>query len=168
MNFVTTPRKYMKTDALEVLLYLFEHVLDGQITLPSEPKNLIAELEAAGFDKQQIENAFDWLVSIIKKQHLKADEDIKIQGTRVFNLLEEERLPLECRGLLLSLEQAGILNAAMREEIINRSLMLDFHESQIDHFHWLIMSVFHQYQSNNSSAMLLLQDFNKQSKRELH
>jgi len=51
------------------------------------------------------------------------------------------RLTVECRGLLLSLEQVGILSAQQREIVIDRLLALDAEDLDIEQVKWVVLMV---------------------------
>lgn len=161
--------KEMKADMLEVLLYIFTHVLEGDMDILSESDqgNLVVELQAAGFNREQIADAFAWLLSIVNKNAGQDKAELISSGFRVYHNFEQIRLPLESRGLLVSLEQTGLITAAMREEVIERALMLDLPEVRPEHLNWLILSVVYK-QSGHLPTQLWLQDFNAKEAGKMH
>ena len=63
----------MKESILDVLLYLFEHVLDDDTDLPADAEarqgsTLLAELTEAGFSADEIHKAFDWLDALAQSR----------------------------------------------------------------------------------------------------
>jgi Smg protein len=51
------------------------------------------------------------------------------------------RLSVECRGLLLSLEEVHILNPAQRELVIDRLLALDVEDLNEEQVRWVVLMV---------------------------
>lgn len=159
-------------DMLDVLLFLFEHA-DGQVDVVNEQSSLIVELQSAGFDREQIQNAFDWLVTFINNEKKSNEKNtlftskIKSDGMRVYNEEELERLPSESLYSLFALEKAGFVTADMREEIIARSLALNIAKIQPEHFNWLLLSVMNKL-GGPHSASVWLQDFQTQKNVSVH
>jgi Smg protein len=60
---------------------------------------------------------------------------------RVFAPEEMVRLDPQCRGLLTSLEAAGILSANQREIVIDRLLALEADELDLDQVKWVVLMV---------------------------
>ena len=70
------------------------------------------------------------------------DEDAGPAGPlRVYTAYEMSRLNVDCRGLLLSLEQVGILSAQQREIVIDRLLALDAEDLDIEQVKWVVLMV---------------------------
>ena len=54
---------------------------------------------------------------------------------------ELARLDAQCRGLLASLESAGILSPSQREIVIDRLLALDAEELDLEQVKWVVLMV---------------------------
>lgn len=72
---------------------------------------------------QMIQEATQWLLGLTEPAVLGLQTPER-QSLRVFTEEECESLPLACRRFLLSLEQQGILDAALRERIIHHAMEL--------------------------------------------
>jgi Smg protein len=59
----------------------------------------------------------------------------------VFSDSELARLSTECRGVLLRLERAGVLDAQQREIVIERLLALDADEPDTEQLKWVVFMV---------------------------
>lgn len=141
----------MKENVLDVLMYLFDHVFDADMEIETDQDTLTDELEAAGFDKGEIDKAFDWLDDL----RLAEDrvEGLKTQAKssmRIFASNELQRLTPECRGFLLFMEQCGIIEPQVREMIIERVLALGTPEIDIDHLKWVTLMVLCNCEHENS------------------
>ena len=60
---------------------------------------------------------------------------------RVYAAEEIRRLPADCRGLIMHLEQLAILPAAQRELVIERLMVLDDDALTVDHVKWTVLMV---------------------------
>lgn len=106
----------------DVLAYLFEQYHDPDAF---DDRTMLAhQLEAAGFDNEEIQDAIDWIDSL---SHL-SDELFsganQADGIRVYTDAEQKRLAPGVRGLLQFLEDNGGLSGGQREMVIDRLLAL--------------------------------------------
>jgi Smg protein len=132
----------MKENVLDVLMYLFDHVFDADMETETDQDTLTDELEAAGFDKGEIDKAFDWL------DDLRLAEDraecLKGQGAgsmRIYAERELQRFSAGCHGFLVFMEQCAIIDAQLREMIIERAMALETPEIDLEHLKWVTMMV---------------------------
>jgi len=134
----------MKENVLDILIYLFEHyMLEGSDQEPDE-ESIMVELIQAGFNHMTIDHAFDWLenLAIMCDEHdANASEPISENAMRHYHPSEIEQLDLQARGLLLSLEQCGVLSASAREMVIDRLMALDVDDIDLHHVKWVILMV---------------------------
>lgn len=133
----------MKENMLDVLLYLFEnYMIEGQEFQPDQ-ETLSVELAQAGFGDGEINKAFDWLEDL---SELCDPPSTDVDGgaatsTRHFSPEEQLRFDSQAQGLLLKLEQSGILDPATRELVIDRIMALETAEIDTEHLKWVIMMV---------------------------
>lgn len=133
----------MKENMLEVLMYLFEnYMIEGNEFEPDQ-EILSAELARAGFGDGEINKAFDWLedLSVLCEQAGEPPAAGSDTGMRYFSPDERARFPKEAQGLLLSLQQTGILDAQTRELVIDRIMALETDDIDIDDLKWVIMMI---------------------------
>jgi len=132
----------MKTSVLDVLLYLFEHHFEDQGDLGTDQDVLKFELRHAGFADGQVKKAFDWLEGLAQRKELiSRDGSDDRPPLRLFNREEMEKLDTDCRGFILFLEQAGILDASDREMVVDRLMALDSEEIDIQQLQWVVLMV---------------------------
>jgi len=132
----------MNESLLDVLLYLFENYMEGDIKDGATRASLQTDLEDAGFDRSQVNNAFRWLEELASRRQ---DPDLlpPTEGAvRVYTDVERMRLSANCRGFLLHLERLGVLSPKVREMVIERALALET-EDQIDaeQVKWVVLMV---------------------------
>jgi Smg protein len=131
----------MKENVLEVLLYLFEHYSDEEFQLADNQSALKDELNQVGFGNVEIAKAFTWLESLLNQLEESAHElPNKNIPIRHFTSHEMQKLDRESRGFLLSVEQAGILDAPSRELVIDRVMALE-DDILLDEVKWITLMV---------------------------
>jgi len=110
-----------KKNMFDILVYVFENY--RQTDVSSDPERVAERLSAAGFDDAEINAALHWLAGVVRApQRSVAPLPARSDAFRVFAPKELAKLDAECRGLLLQLEQAGILSAQDREHVVERAL----------------------------------------------
>ena len=136
----------MKESILDVLLYLFEHyfaqddLTPSDVTLHSRDGALMGELAAAGFSPAEIQNAVEWLDALAQQQP--APGQARPHGpVRILLGPELDKLDVEARGFLQSLEQHGVLDACQRELVLDRAMALDQDTIDLDDLKWVVLLV---------------------------
>lgn len=142
----------------EVLMYLFENYMDGSVALNADQDTIVSELEQAGFSRNEIGRALDWLDGLNKVQEtVQSGPNFTHHAIRHYSFEESERLGLEGKGFLLYLEQLSILDPMTREVVIDRIMALDYREVDLGRIKWVVLiALFNQ--PDKKSALSLLQD----------
>jgi Smg protein len=115
---------------LNVLMYLFHNYMQDNCFVDLKEEQLFNELEEVGFERNTINQAFDWLANLALEIQSPSNDNTSVLPVRIYTPQECRFINTECRGFILSLEQQGILNPITRELIINQALGL--HEEGID------------------------------------
>lgn len=148
-------------NVLDVLLYLFENYLEGELEDDNFQDNLKLELEQAGFPSREIEQAFAWLDSLSASETSVAEmvsQSASADAIRMYAKEEREIIPTDCQGFLLHLEQLGILSPASREQVIDRLLDLAAGEQvSQDQLKWVVLMVLFS-QSGDKTAYAELEE----------
>ncbi|HTY50564.1 MAG TPA: DUF494 domain-containing protein [Steroidobacteraceae bacterium] len=130
----------MTTSVLDILIYVFDrYMLDEAPEVP-ERDDLARDLERAGFGPASVERALDWLADLAGVRGQGAQDGARA-AFRIFSEWETARLSTECRGFLLTLERAGILDTAQREIVLDRLLALDADELDTEQLKWVVLMV---------------------------
>ena len=58
----------MKENVLDVLMYLFQTYMDDEVDPDPDRESIQGELLAAGFPSREIQQAFEWLDSLVDRQ----------------------------------------------------------------------------------------------------
>ncbi len=128
----------MKENIFDVLMYLFENYMEDEIEMFPDSDVIRTELLEAGFESCEVNKAFDWLDSLSQQQTLKSS----ITATfRIFCAQEIAKLDLECRNLIMFLEQNGILNSVNREIVIDRAMALENEEISMEKLKWIVLMI---------------------------
>lgn len=178
-NDLRTPYRGLKVGnrMFGVLMFLFESYISGQFNFQTMPDDLNAKLRHQGFRQDEIAQALDWMGKLPKKdkaeiktaKSVPQESPIYTHGTRVFSGWESTRLSTDARGLLLSLEQCGILNSNARELVIEQALALDIDYIDALELKLIVLMVLGAHLESNRD-MVMLQEFilSEQSLEALH
>lgn len=153
----------MKENVLDVLMYLFQNFIEEDLDTDTDRATMHSELVDAGFASREVHAAFDWLDSLVERRNTLSAPVYPERSFRIYTEQECTRLDTACRGLLLQLEQAGVLGPENRELVIDRVLALPAAEIDEAQLKWLILMVlFRQPGQEDACAAiedLLFDDF---------
>src|SRR3972149_2903957 len=128
----------MKETVLDGLMYIFDNYIEEDLEIVPDQESLKNQLMEAGFRDQQIEKAFAWL-----------------EGLATYK--EHDRLDADCRGFLLFLEQAKVLNSHERELVIDRIMALESDDIDLQQLKWVVLRVLF-YQPDQEAAITWMED----------
>jgi Smg protein len=131
----------MKETLLDVLLYLFENYFYDDPDAVRDRDSLQASLIQAGFSPAEVSKAFDWLDGLDQLRLPLPAVTPAAGPLRMYAAQEQARLDLDCRGFLLFLEQNGILDAHLREQVIDRAMALELEELDLEDLKWVVLMV---------------------------
>ncbi len=140
----------MKENTLDVLLYLFQNFMDGELEIDPDRDFLEDQLVEAGFQPYEIDKAFLWLDDLSKQQENQRDTKHNA-SFRVYADEELSSLDLECRDFLLYLENMGVLTPDNRELVIERVMALDSYDFDIERLKWVVLMVLFNQAEENSN-----------------
>ena len=139
----------MNGTVLDILLYVFDRYMFDEAPEVPEREALARDLASAGFGEANVERALDWLADLAGERSRAplpvADGESPGKRARpplrLYTPLEMARLSVECRGLLLSLEEADILSPTQREVVIDRLLALEVEDLTLEQVRWVVLMV---------------------------
>ncbi len=147
----------MNENLIDVLIFIYENYMDTE-NQPQDQILLEEELFKAGFEKEEIKKAFDWLDELAWRQGSITDAASSTrQSSRIFTFEEQQRIDLETRGMLLYLEQTGILDPVSRELVIERAMALGTQDLTADDVKWIVLLVLLN-QPGQESAFALMEE----------
>ena len=82
-----------------------------------------------------------WLDELASRMASTEDPPRGIDAMRIYTDTECRKLDLDARGMLLFLEQSGILDALSRELVVDRALAIDQNAVSVDELKWIVLLV---------------------------
>ncbi|NCA68849.1 MAG: DUF494 domain-containing protein [Sphingobacteriia bacterium] len=131
----------MYENMVDVLIYLYENYMDGETSPPADQGELEDELVQAGFTPAEIEQALTWLDELAAGVERPQYHDHTLGSIRVYDEAESRKLDVDARGLLLFLEQIGILDPVSRELVIDRLLAIEHASVSLEEVKWVVLLV---------------------------
>ena len=147
----------MKETVLDVLMYIFDNYIEDDLEFTPDQESLKSQLIEAGFRDLQIDKAFSWLEGLAAQRDFADTTTSELSSIRVFNDQELNRLNAECRGFLLFLEQARVLNVKERELVIDRIMALESCEIDLQRLKWVVLMVLFN-QPDKEAAITWMED----------
>lgn len=127
----------------DIFVYLFENYVHADACPESD--QLARKLAAAGFEDDEISEALEWLNGLRRvASDLPAILAPRVDAVRVYAPEEEARLNVDCRGFITFLENAGVLDATMRELVIERALALTGFSLNVHRFKIIVLMIMWQ------------------------
>lgn len=136
---------------IDILVYLFENYLPDAYP---EPDVLARKLSAAGFEEEEITEALSWLDGLERSDTVAVRLRESRGGVRFYPEEETKRLPVECRSFIAFLEQAGTLDASLREIVIERALALSDGEVPLSKLKVIVLVVLWRRQHEFDALIL--------------
>jgi Smg protein len=135
----------------EVLVFVYEHYWGGDAC--PELDQLGRKLSAQGFDADEINQALVWLDGLtLAAQGIKPEAEFAPQpeasvrqspsSMRVYSVAEQDHLGAQCLGFIWFLESAGVMPAAMREIVVERSMAAPGDPVSLDDLKIIILMVY--------------------------
>ena len=136
----------------DVLVYLFENCQQAELAYDRE--RVAKKLSAAGFEDSDISEALHWLAGVLRAPHV-VREPLPDARTsfRAYAPRELAKLDAACRGFILTLEQSGILNADVRELVIDRALAASGDALSLDQLKLVVLMVLWNQQTPTSRLL---------------
>lgn len=132
----------MNENLLDVLMYLFDNYFEDEAVLGPDQETVKLELSQAGFPEAVINRAFNWLEGLASPGEAAFPHGMgENPSFRLYAPQEQRRFGLECRGFLLFLEQAGILDPVNRELVIDRVMALGDEDIDLAQVKWVVQMV---------------------------
>ncbi|NVJ59231.1 MAG: DUF494 domain-containing protein [Gammaproteobacteria bacterium] len=149
----------MKTDVLDVLMYIFERFQDQDFVVVEEAGKLSSELTEVGFSDGEIDSALDWIDGLVDlRDSASREEQDTTKATfsnRIFTDKERVVLSIQAQGFLYHLQNLGVLDAATREVVIERIMALDIEGVDLEQVKWVTMMVMFNLPGQESACAWL-------------
>lgn len=124
----------------DIFVYLFEHCHRTDL---SQDNELIArKLSAAGFEESDISEALSWLAGVLHAPHRSvAPFPSANRATRAYAPKECAKLDAGCRGLIMHLENIGVLDPVLREVVVDRAMAASGRALSLDQLKLIVLMV---------------------------
>ena len=145
----------MKSDVLDALMHLFDDFAQAD-SLPVDV-DILQQLEALGFNAQDVEQACEWLKHAPEAPaHIETVKTASATAMRVYHPLEIAQLSPTCWDMLMMLERTGVLTPQMREAVIVQMMALDIHSIDSQELKWLSLLTLAEQPLDDATIMRLL------------
>ena len=136
----------------EILAFLFENCHRAE--LADDRERVARKLSAAGFEHSDISEALHWLAGVLRAPHgePRALPDSR-SAFRAFAPRELAKLDAECRGFVLTMEQAGILSPHTRELVLERALAASGDSLTLEQLKLIVLMVLWNQQTPTSRLL---------------
>ncbi len=129
----------------DILMYLFENLVNNQADIMVDQDELTDELIRAGFHHDEIYKALAWLEKLCDLQSTDTkpylSHNMHARTVRIYSDQEQIKMDLECRGFLIFLEQINVLCSSTREMVIDRVMEIDSNEFCLVDLKWVVLMV---------------------------
>ncbi len=137
----------------DVLVYLFHNYAHTDAC--PEPSQLARKLSSEGFEEDEIFEALEWLSGLKRITGTSRPEITPDHYSfRCYAEPELAKLDTDCRGFLLFLENAGVLDSLLREVIIERVMALADDEVSLSKLKVIVLMVLWNQQQPMDSLIL--------------
>ena len=124
----------------DIFVYLFENCHRADLAQDNE---LIArKLTAAGFEESDISEALSWLAGVLHAPH-RCLEPLPgpARAMRAYAPKECAKLDASCRGLVMHLENIGVLDPVLRELVVDRAMAAAGRTLSLDQLKLIVLMV---------------------------
>lgn len=136
----------------EVLVFVYENYWRGDAC--PELQQLGRKLTAVGFESDEIREALAWLAGLNSATQAAqitlagpagpnpALHAPSSQSMRIYSVAEQDHLGAECLGFITFLESSGVLPAALREIVLDRTMAAPGGPVSLDDLKIIILMVY--------------------------
>lgn len=129
---------------------------NARMVVPEE--QVVTDLGKFGFQPQEVRGALSWIERLQHAVNKKHYAKVKHGGLRCFCLYEQKLLGIDGVSFLYSLEQAKLIDLAMREIIIDQAMALGHDKISLIRLKWVSLMVLYMCTTDRES-LLWAQDF---------
>jgi len=123
----------------DVLVYLYENYWRPDAC--PEPAQLERKLSAVGFEKDEIQEALNWLDGLAANAQTGA-QPLRATSVRVFSVDEQRHLGESSIGFISFLCSAGVLSPGQREVVIDRAMAVPEAPVPLEDLKIIVLMVF--------------------------
>jgi Smg protein len=148
----------------EVLVFVYEHYWGGDAC--PELQQLERKLSAHGFEAEEIHEALVWLDGLNLAAQSTSLSKASPQGSlpavapqsaasmRIYSVAEQDHLGAACLGFISFLESSGVLQAAMREIVVERAMAASGGPVSLDDLKIILLLVYWSFGQEPDALVL--------------
>jgi Smg protein len=148
----------------EVLVFVYEHYWGGDAC--PELQQLERKLSAHGFEAEEIHEALVWLDGLnLAAQSTSLSNAAPHGGVpavapqsassmRIYSVAEQDHLGAACLGFISFLESSGVLQAAMREIVVERAMAASGGPVSLDDLKIILLLVYWSFGQEPDALVL--------------
>lgn len=114
----------MRGSVIEVLFYLFDTILPKQTDHETDLNQMVYRLKEAGFTNEEVGRAMDWFYELGQMDEYQPQPKMD-NSIRIFSSYEQYIINYEGQDFLHNMCCEGILDATLREKVIERAIALE-------------------------------------------
>jgi Smg protein len=124
----------------DIFVYLFENC--HRTDLAQDNELIVRKLSAAGFEESDISEALSWLAGMLHAPH-RSHEPLPgpTRAMRTYAAKECAKLDAGCRGLVMHLENIGVLDPVLRELVVDRAMAASGRSLSLDQLKLIVLMV---------------------------
>lgn len=124
----------------DIFVYLFENC--HRTDLAHDNELIARKLSAAGFEESDISEALSWLAGILHAPHRRVEPlPGPARAMRTYAAKECAKLDAGCRGLVMHLENIGVLDPVLRELVVDRAMAASGRSLSLDQLKLIVLMV---------------------------
>ncbi len=124
----------------DIYVYLFENC--HRTDLSEDNEQIARKLSAAGFEESDISEALSWLAGVLHAPHRSlAPLPGSTRAIRAYAPKECAKLDASCRGLVMQLEDIGVLDPVLRELVVDRAMAASGRTLSLDQLKLIVLMV---------------------------
>jgi Smg protein len=143
----------MKEETFNLVIELLEAIHQDSQFIDEDQLDIIQALEDAGVPQMELDRTVEWLSEFSRTNMQRTVNQPSTHSVRVFSAQERQKITSQARQWIIQLENLGIINTILREQIIERVMACDFDEVSVTHTQWIAYLVLAHY-GNEQSAWL--------------
>jgi len=131
----------MKEETFNLVIELLEAIHQDSEFIDEDQLDLIQALEDAGVPQIELDRTVEWLNELNRIDMQRTVNHPGANSVRIFSTEERQKITCAARQWIVQLENLGVINTILREQVIERVMACDFDEVSVTHMQWIVYLV---------------------------
>ena len=140
----------MKEETFNLVIELLEAVHQDNQFIDDSQLDLIQALEDAGVPQIELDRTVAWLNELNQTDMQRTFNQPSANSIRIFSEEERQKITSDALQWIIQLENLGMINTILREQVIERVMACDFDEVSVTHTQWIAYLVLAHHGSEQS------------------